>query len=116
MNMDTKPALIETGTKYFLKETLKNCNKKRTIYYNNLTNLGLFIGFVLIFGGVMIYKYKTRPNEETRKKKEELKQSYILTKIQSLTDAKHKEQNDSITNLPKFESDFVKLHENFFKT
>ena len=36
--MDTKPALIETGTKYFLKETLKNCNKKRTIYYNNLTN------------------------------------------------------------------------------
>ena len=50
------------------------------------------------------------------KLKEELKQNYILTKIQSLTDAKHKEQNNSITNLPKFESDFVKLHENFFKT
>ena len=116
MNMDTKPALIESGTKYFLKETLKNCNKKRTVYYNNLTNLGLFLGFILIFGGVIFYKYKTRPNDEIRKKKEELKQTYILTKIQALTDAKHKEQNQSITNLPKFESDFVKLHENFFKT
>ena len=114
--MDTKPVLIETGTKYFLKETLKNCNKKRTIYYNNLTNLGLLLGFVIIFGGVMFYKYKTRPNEETRKKKDELKQSYILTKIQSLTDTKYKERNKSITNLPRFESDFVKLHENFFKT
>ena len=116
MNMDTKPALIESGTKYFLRETLKSCNKKRTNYYNDLTNLGLLLGFILVFGGVIMYKYKTRPNEEARKKKERMKQNYILTKIQALTDAKYKEQNQSITNLPKFESDFVKLHENFFKT
>ena len=114
--MDSKPSLIENGTKYFLQETLKNCNKKRTIYYNNLTNLGLLLVFLLILGGIMIYKYKTRPNEESRKKKEKLKQTYILTKIQSLTDAKREQQSKSITNLPKFESDFVKLHENFFKT
>ena len=114
--MDSKPSLIENGTKYFLQETLKNCNKKRTIYYNNLTNLGLLWVFLLILGGIMIYKYKTQPNEESRKKKEKLKQTYILTKIQSLTDAKREQQSKSITNLPKFESDFVKLHENFFKT
>lgn len=114
--MDNKPLLIEKGTKYFLQETLKNCNKKRTVYYNNLTNLGLLLGFLFILGGIMIYKYKTRPTEEARKKKEKLKQTYILTKIQSLTDGKHQQQSQSITNLPKFESDFVKLHENFFKT
>ena len=114
--MDSKPSLIENGTKYFLQETLKNCNKKRTIYYNNLTNLGLLLVFLLILGGIMIYKYKTRPNKEAKKKKEKLKQTYILTKIQSLTDAKREQQSQSITNLPKFESDFVKLHENFFKT
>lgn len=116
MNMDTKPALIETGTKYFLRETLKNCNKKRVNYYNNLTNLGLLTGFIIILGGIVIYKYKTRPNEKSRKKKETLKQTYILTKIKALTDEKYKKSNSTITNLPKFESDFVKLHENFFKT
>ena len=114
--MDSKPLLIEKGTKYFLQETLRNCNKKRTEYYNNITNLGLLLGFLLILGGIMIYKYKTRPNKEAKKKKEKLKQTYILTKIQSLIDAKNQQQSQSITNLPKFESDFGKLHENFFKT
>jgi len=114
--MDSKPLLIEKGTKYFLRETLRNCNKKRTVYYNNITNLGLLLGFLLILGGIMIYKYKTRPNKEAKKKKEKLKQTYILTKIQSLIDAKNQQQSQSITNLPKFESDFGKLHENFFKT
>ena len=50
----------------------------------------------------LIYKYKTRPNKEAKKKKEKLKQTYILTKIQSLTDAKNQQQSQSITNLPKF--------------
>ena len=45
--MDSKPLLIEKGTKYFLQETLRNCNKKRTVYYNNITNLGLLLGFLL---------------------------------------------------------------------
>ena len=116
MNMNSSPKLIESGTKYFLRETLKNCNKKRTKYYNDLTNLGLLLGFVLLFSGIVYYKYSTRPDEKTRKKKEELKQTYILSKIQALTDKKFKAQNHIITNLPKFESDFVKLHKNFFKT
>ena len=116
MNMDNSPQLIESGTKYFLRATLKNCNKKRTKYYNNLTNLGLFIAFFVIASGIVYYKYTTRPTEKSRKKKEMLKQTYILSKIQSLTNKKFKEQNQIITNLPKFESDFVKLHENFFKT
>ena len=114
--LDSNPQLIESGTRYFLRETLKNCNKKRTKYYNDLTNLGLLIGFFVIVSSIVYYKYTTRPTEETRKKKETLKQTYILSKIHALTNKKFKEQNQIITNLPKFESDFVKLHENFFKT
>ncbi len=114
--MDKSPNLIENGTKYFFRETLKNCNKKRTKYYNDLTNLGLLLGFLVLFGGIVVYKYKTRPNEEARQEKERLKQTYILKKIQTLTDEKHAEQNKMITDLPRFESDFEKLHKNFFKT
>ena len=116
MNMNSNPQLIESGTRYFLRETLKNCNKKRTKYYNDLTNLGLLIGFFIIVSSIVYYKYTTRPTEESRKQKETLKQTYILSKIQALTNKKFKDQNQIITNLPKFESDFVKLHENFFKT
>ena len=116
MNIDNNPQLIESGTKYFLRETLKNCNKKRTKYYNDLTNLGLFIGFFIIVSSIVYYKYTTRPTKESRKNKELLKQTYILSKIQALTNKKFKDQNQIITNLPKFENDFVKLHENFFKT
>ena len=113
--MEFKPNLIENGTKYFLGETLKNCNKTRVKYYNNLTNLGLLMGFLLLFGGVIFYKYKTRPNETERQQKEQLKQTYILSKIQSLIDKKNETNNKLITNLPKFENDFEKLHKNFFK-
>ena len=116
MEMNSSPKLIESGTKYFLRETLKNCNKKRTKYYNDLTNLGLLFGFLSLLGSIVYYKYKTRPSKEDREKKEKLKQTYILSKIQALTDKKFKNDESQITNLPKFESDFEKLHENFFKT
>ena len=116
MNMESSPNLIEPGAKYFIHQTLKNCNKTRSKYYNNLTNLGLFLGFIIIFGGVLYYKYNTRPNEKIRKKKEKLKQTYILSKIRALIDKSAQENNKIITDLPRFESDFEILHKNFFKT
>ena len=109
------PSLIEPGTKYFLKETLKNCRKKKNKYYSELINLGLFCFFFVLFGGIIYYKYRTRPDDESRKKKQHLKQTYILSKIQSLTDKVHKKEENRITNLPRFESDFELLHKNFYK-
>jgi len=116
MNIHNNPQLIESGTKYFLRETLKNCNKKRTKYYNDLTNLGLLIGFFIIVSIIVYYKYTTRPTEESRKQKETLKQTYILSKIQALTNKKFKDQNQKITKKPKIERDIEKIHENNFKT
>ena len=69
MDMDTKPALIESGTKYFLRETLKSCNKKRTNYYNDLTNLGLLLGFILVFGGVIMLNTKHVQMKKQEKRK-----------------------------------------------
>ena len=38
--MDTvnKPSLTEPGVLYFLKETLKQCNEKKLIFYNTIFN------------------------------------------------------------------------------
>ena len=34
--------------------------------------------------------------------------------MKALSDQKLKDRKETITNLPKFESDFVKLHQNFY--
>ena len=105
--------LIEPGVKYFLKETLKNCHKKRSKYNNNLFNFWLFIGFSTVLGIVLYYKFKTKPTPKDLEKIEELKRSYIINKIKSLNETVAKERHELITNLPKFESDYELIHKKF---
>ena len=45
-----RPNLIEPGMKYFIKESLKNCNKFKHSYNNYVINLTLFIVFIAILG------------------------------------------------------------------
>ena len=105
--------LIEPGVKYFLKETLKNCNKKRLTYKNNVFNMCLFLEFFAVLGIVLYYKFKNKPSKYDLKKKEELKKNYILSKIKSLNEKAARERQELITNLPKFESDYELMHKKF---
>jgi len=98
------PNLIEPGVKYFLNETLKNCNKKRVEYNNNLFNILLFLGLFSIVSLFLYYKFKTRPTKNDLEEKEKQKKYYILNKIKSLNEKAAKERMEMITNLPKFES------------
>ena len=54
----TKPLLIEPGVKYFLSETLKKCHVFNESHNIFLFNLSLFIGFLIILGVVLLFKYK----------------------------------------------------------
>ena len=74
----------------------------------------MLLCFVLLILGLLYYKYKTKKTPEEKKKMNYLKENYILNRIKSLNDDKKRETEKMITNLPKFESDFVKLHENFY--
>jgi len=111
-----RPTLTEPGVKYFLKETLKNCKIKKDLEFNMLMNLGLLGMFVIIVSILLYYKYKTRPTEEDRKKKKQLKREYFVNKVRQMQAVKAKQLNEQITNLPKFESPFELLHKNFYKT
>lgn len=105
---ETTPTLIEPGVKYFLKESLIICNKKKGfdnyIYYNFL----LLLSFIVILGGILYYKYKCKLNPKEKKKLEEKKQTYFLDKIKQINEDVKEEFNNSITNLPKFENEFSK--------
>lgn len=111
-----KPILIEPGTKYFLSETLKNCNKSRTYYNNILLNVSLLSFFIIIISLYLGYKYKIKKNKSTEDKTEKqmLIENYILGKLGNVFYEHQKKNEVMITNLPKFESDYELLHEKFY--
>lgn len=111
-----RPSLTEPGVTYFLQETLKQCKQKREIFNNRLFNFVLLGGFTVILAGLLYYKYSTRPTEKDRKRKKHLKRDYFITKVRQLQAKKAKQLNQTITNLPKFESPFEVLHKNFYKS
>jgi hypothetical protein len=108
MNYDeySKPILIEPGVKYFLHQTLKQCHLVRDKFHNMVFNVGLLIGFLLILGIILLYKYKGKltPLEIERKNKE--KQQYILSKIQNYQMAKKKAHQELITGLPTWDNQY----------
>ncbi len=117
MDLDlNKPSLTEPGVKYFLNETLKNIKKEKQGFNNIVFNVSLLLFFLVILGLILTYKFKNRPDEETRKKKEQLKKDYFITKVRTLQAKKAKQLSQSITNLPKFETPFEILHKNFYNT
>ena len=103
----SKPLLIEPGVKYFLNETLKNCNNIREKYNNFLFNIGLFILFIIIISLILLIKYKGKLSDEEIKQKNNEKQSYILEKIIKFQEAKRKAHQELITNLPHWKNDYL---------
>lgn len=103
---NSKPILTEPGVKYFLGETLKQCHQFKEQYYNVLINIGLFFLFFLILGAILLYKYKGKLTPEQMREKELEKQRYILSRIKNFQDAKIREQQQLITGLPHWETEY----------
>ena len=101
-----KPMLTEPGVKYFLNETLKQCHIFKENHNNLIYNIGLFIGFIILLGMLLIYKYKGKLTQEEIRDKERVKKMYILSKIKNYQDAKIRAQQELITGLPHWESEF----------
>jgi len=103
---NSKPILTEPGVKYFLGETLKQCHQFKEQYYNVLINIGLFFLFLLILGAILLYKYKGKLTPEQMREKELEKQRYILSRIKNFQDAKIRQQQQLITGLPQWETEY----------
>jgi hypothetical protein len=105
-----EPLLVEPGVKYFLHQSLKQCHIVREKFENTIFNIGLFFGFLLILGLILIYKYKGKltPSEIQQKNKE--KQEYILSKIKIFQNAKRIAHQELITGLPAWESEYDIIH------
>jgi hypothetical protein len=93
--------LVEPGVKYFLRESLKQCNDLKHKYYNFYFNVGGFLFIVVLLGSILLYKYKGKmtPVEKTMKMQKD--KMYILEKLKAIPNP-HREKN-MITDLPKWE-------------
>ena len=98
-----KPNLIEPGMKYFIKESLKNCNKFKHNYNNYVINLSLFIAFVAILGIFLFIRYKGKLTPLEKENKLNEQRAYILSKIKQSQDIKRQKSQELVTNLPKFD-------------
>lgn len=102
----TNPTLTEPGVKYFIGETLKNCNKNKFEYNNTLLNTSLFIIFFSILGIIIYFSYRKKQHIEDKEIENEKRQQYVLNMVKSYNDRQIKKHGDQITDLPKFESEF----------
>jgi hypothetical protein len=110
-----KPNLTEPGVKYFLNETLKQCHIFKQKYNNTITNIGLLIGFFIVLGIILLYKYKGKLTTEEIRTRELEKKKYILSKIKNFQDAKLRAQQQLITGLPHWENEFDIINDNPIK-
>jgi hypothetical protein len=102
----SKPILTEPGVKFFLNETLKQCHRFKEKYHNYMFNVGILIAFFIITGIILLYKYKGKLTPEEIEQNELRKKKYILSKIKNYQDAKIRSQQELITGLPHWETEF----------
>lgn len=108
------PKLTERGTKYFLSETLKNCNRNRIYYSNIMFNLSLLILFLVILGLYLGFKYDLKIKNKNKNNKSLQVEEYILSKLGNVFYENQVKKDNMLTKLPKFESDYELLHEKFY--
>ena len=98
--------LIEPCVKHWLNKHLQSYHKVHIHSQTIVFNFTMVIVFVLIFGGILIYKYKGKLTPEQIYKKNIEKQEYIVSKLQQLALLKETIDPNRITNLPVLDTLF----------
>jgi|AntAceMinimDraft_16_1070373.scaffolds.fasta_scaffold01105_6 hypothetical protein len=99
----TNVQLIEPGVKQWLSKTLQYYHKIHLQTQSIRFNLTMIVVFVIVFGGILIYKYKGKLTPEQSYQKNIEKQEYIVSKLQQLSVLKQTIDPNRITNLPLLE-------------
>ena len=88
--MEEPVKLVETGTKYFIGHSLKHCREYKQEYDCKYYNVMYTIGFILVMGCILYYKYKGKPTEEEKEERSRKKKEYLMEKLQMCQSTKTK--------------------------
>ena len=103
--MDNIPSLIEPGTKYFIRGTLKQCRTFKEKYTNTIFNICATAALCATVSAILWWRYKGKLTAHDIALKNRQKQEYLISKLQQLS-AIRKQQNKNanmITDLPTFD-------------
>ena len=98
----TKPTLTEFTTKYYIRNSLKEVRVFKDKYISIFANVFLLLLFILVIGGLLLYKYKGKLTVEEKLIQDNKKKQYIFEKLHHISYQKQKESQNLITNLPTF--------------
>ena len=99
-----RPDLVESGMRAFTETTLKKAQHDRLINQSWWFNFGLITTLILLFVGLLLYKYKGKKTKYEIEKEKREGAHYIMSTLQNLAAIKTQEQGGSITGLPTWES------------
>ncbi len=81
-DIPTNPThFVDLATKEHISSTLAKCHNIRVRYYNILFNVAIVVVFICVVGGVLYYKYTTKPTRDEVNYKLVKDQEYVLSKI-----------------------------------
>jgi hypothetical protein len=92
--------LIEPMAKNILHRTLQKCHDIKTRYFSIWLNLIVFVGFSIVLGFILYFRYKGQPSEYEKKRKLLKDQQYVLSKIRFYHDEKKRASYSSLPELP----------------
>jgi hypothetical protein len=106
INSAAVPQLIDNYTKYYLYDTLQSCHQKRVKYNTILFNVIVFVLFVSVFGSILYYCYRRKPDIHHTREQMERDQQYVLSKIRFFQEQSQKirESGSPLTGLPVVEN------------
>jgi len=95
-----KPSLTEFNTKYYIQKSLKRSRDFKNKYITIFVNIFLFLSFIGLITGLLLYKYKGKLTQEEKNIKNREQKIYLFKKLQQYSYDKQKAQQQLITNIP----------------
>ena len=104
--MSENPSLVEPDVLYFIENSLKKAHEYKMNTYTFFLNLGVVVIFVLLYGGFLYYRYKSKPTPYEIQQKMKRDQEIIMSKIQLYQDDKKRGQHSGMTKIPFVDTDY----------
>lgn len=93
------PVLIESTTKNYLFNTLKQCHTNRVNVYYYIFNTTIFLLFVVVTCMILYRCNQNKPSEYERQQKLIRDQQYVMSKIRYYKDEVENTENQHMTRL-----------------
>jgi hypothetical protein len=100
------PNLVEPNVRYFINNSLKTVHEFKMNTYTFFLNFSVVVIFVLVFGGVLYYRYKNKSTPYEIQQKMKKDQEIIMSKIQMYQDDKKRSSYSDMTNMPFVDTDY----------